>query len=405
MNVTTFPLTKDERYRIARLARQVRGLYRAEKQALAFIAETQTMQNGVCSKALTSGEDFGYHRKSIQRGLHGRQRNGKTEYPGLLARGIVYLTGGYPKGGRAPGGDGLTPAYVINLEVLMTFIPERDVAEQPKPPEPEVAKKKVDPLVDPNMDPLEKNVDPYVDHGSNKFSSSSLGASHLDDERATGVDFNEPSETSSDKGEVPRENLVVVDGREAPKNHRVIGPNDSSSSAPPTPPFLKTSSVAVVGSDLVESSGEEEKTNTKTTGTKTTGRGNQPRSEAEIIARFEMVFNRVKDETGKRWADRQIQRDIELDSDAVFRTTARQCKEVVEFCRALGNEKALAMWEDFLVGVNHAVNTSDNSPQRTWYLKDFVGWADRQLRRENVVRQSKMDVATTGLSVNGCPEE
>jgi hypothetical protein len=124
--VRTEPLTKDERYEIKRLAERVRGLYRSEKQALAFIAEAQTMQNGVCSKALKRAEDFGYERTAIQRGIHGKRRNGKLEYPGLLSRGIAYVAGGYPKGGLAPGGQGLTPEYAINRAVLLTFIPDTD---------------------------------------------------------------------------------------------------------------------------------------------------------------------------------------------------------------------------------------------------------------------------------------
>jgi hypothetical protein len=39
-------LTKNERYEILRLAKRARGLYTAEKQALFFIADAQTMQEG-----------------------------------------------------------------------------------------------------------------------------------------------------------------------------------------------------------------------------------------------------------------------------------------------------------------------------------------------------------------------
>ncbi|HXQ26781.1 MAG TPA: hypothetical protein VN822_10270, partial [Candidatus Acidoferrales bacterium] len=143
--------TKDERYELKRLAARARGLYRSEKQALAWLADVQTMQNGVCRKALKSGEDLGYHRKSIQRGIHGKRRNGKIEYPGLLARGIVSVSE-YVNGGRAPGGSGLTPAYVINRDALLTYIP--DVEDDPP-----TTPMKVDTYVDTPA----KKVDTYVD--------------------------------------------------------------------------------------------------------------------------------------------------------------------------------------------------------------------------------------------------
>ena len=132
MTATNTPLTKDERYENKRLSRRTRGLHSAEKQALEFIADAQTMQNGVCSRALTTGADTGVHVRTLQRGIHGRPR-GKYGYPGLLARGIVYVTGGYPKGGLAPGGNGLTPAYAINRDRMMDFIPE--VGDDSKPPQ------------------------------------------------------------------------------------------------------------------------------------------------------------------------------------------------------------------------------------------------------------------------------
>jgi len=148
-------LTKDERYQLKRLAARGRGLHRPEKQALAWIADVQTMQDGVCRKTLTSAEDLGYDRKSIQRGIHGKRRNGRIEYPGLLVRGIVSVSG-YVNGGRAPGGRGLTPAYVINRDVLLTYIPgvEDDAPTTPM---------KGDTKVDTYMDTSAKKVDTYVD--------------------------------------------------------------------------------------------------------------------------------------------------------------------------------------------------------------------------------------------------
>jgi hypothetical protein len=104
-------------------------------------------------------------------------------------------------------------------------------------------------------------------------------------------------------------------------------------------------------------------------------------SENRIVTAFEDVFDRIKSEAGKLWSERRLKREIELESDAVFRTTVAQCKEAAKFYRALGSEETLRMWEEFLVTVNHAVTTSDDSPQRSWYLKDFIKWGDRQLVR------------------------
>src|ERR1700722_2623802 len=124
-------LTKNERWEIYRLCKRARGLYKAEKQGFVFIGEAQNMQEGVCRKALRNVEDFGNGVRQVQRGLHGHRRNGKLEFPGLLTRRIVSASG-YLKGGRAPGGKGLATTYTINLDVLMTFIPEIDDDPPPK---------------------------------------------------------------------------------------------------------------------------------------------------------------------------------------------------------------------------------------------------------------------------------
>jgi hypothetical protein len=98
------------------------------------------MQRGVCSKAIPKGEELGYCDRNLQWGLHGKHRkqkdgSQKLEYPGLLVRGIVFVVGGHPRGGLAPGGGGLTPDYAINRDVMLTFIPDGD--QPSKNPDPE----------------------------------------------------------------------------------------------------------------------------------------------------------------------------------------------------------------------------------------------------------------------------
>src|SRR5579872_5649321 len=107
MNPNHAERTKAERWEVRRLAKRVRGLYTAEQQALNFVAEAQTQSRGVCSQSIREhAADYGYLNRNIQWGLHGKKLKGKPVYPGLLVRGIVYLAGGYPSGGRAAGGAG-----------------------------------------------------------------------------------------------------------------------------------------------------------------------------------------------------------------------------------------------------------------------------------------------------------
>jgi len=149
--------TKDERYEIRRLALRARGLSRAEKQALNFISDAQTMKDGVCRKALKGIEDYGNGVRSAQRGLHGRRRKRKDgtrylEYPGLIARGLVEASG-HITGGRTMGGEGLVPTYIINRDVLLTYVPETEDPPpekgDPKGEPPGDEPKKDDPLGDP----------------------------------------------------------------------------------------------------------------------------------------------------------------------------------------------------------------------------------------------------------------
>lgn len=121
-----------------RLAKAARGLSKMEKRALIFIADAQTMRDGVCKKSKRHAEDFGTGQREFQYGVHGRKypkaRGGGVIFPGLLARGIVTVSG-HVKGGRTLGGEGMTPVYTINPEVLLTFCPN-DFQ-----PEPDDAKK------------------------------------------------------------------------------------------------------------------------------------------------------------------------------------------------------------------------------------------------------------------------
>jgi len=117
--------TQNERLAIEWLVERVcnaRVFCRPENQALTWIAKAQTMRNGVCNKAIKGGAGC-YSERNLQYGIHGRCRKGKTEFPGLLARKVVYVAGGYPKGGLNPDGTGLTPSYAIDFDVLRTFLP------------------------------------------------------------------------------------------------------------------------------------------------------------------------------------------------------------------------------------------------------------------------------------------
>jgi len=388
------PPTKDERWQIKRLAARVRGLYRTEKQALAFIAETQTMQNGVCSKALTNGEDFGYHRKSMQRGIHGRQRNGKVEYPGLLTRGIVHVTGGHPKGGRAPGGVGLTPAYAINVDVLLSFIPEVDDLDL------DPSEKNVDPLVDPNMDPLRKNMDPYVDLMDTSSLSSSLTNLHLpSDQREARADAK--SEEIDDDGET----------------HFAIQPEFRADVSPVLPSddsqaISRTSGTGLEEKTNVKNSGQEDLESRSDAIIAAVRRRQIERkmTDAAIFREYKAVFDRLRKEfkakyefepksfhenephpagltfTGgtQKYAENPVWAAMPegcgIENGLKANTT--HCREAAELYRTIGHEAALAQWEDFLVNEDHTTTerVTDNGMnfytlcdvERTWLLHDFV---------------------------------
>ncbi len=114
---------KNERWEIYRLAQEVRGLSHAEQRALMFIAQAQTMRDGVCRKSVKSVERFGDSPRSFRYGIHGRKnwRDNTVSFPGLLARGLVSASGKL-KGGRSLGGHGLTVEYTINRDMLLTYL-------------------------------------------------------------------------------------------------------------------------------------------------------------------------------------------------------------------------------------------------------------------------------------------
>jgi hypothetical protein len=316
-------------------------LYRAEKQALAWIADVQTMQNGVCCKALTSGEDLGFHRKSIQRGIKGRHRDGKLEYPGLLARGIVSVSG-HVKGGRAPGGHGLTAVYTINRTELLKYIPEVD--DDPKSPK----------KVDPNVDPLSKNVNPYLDLMPTSFLSSSLNNTAAADA---------PSRQASAEA---ADDDVVVDG-----DIRIFptqSPSDGSSS-PFRPPLGGNGSNAARAFSKSTASQESRGESTDRIIATTRQRQLERRMpDDEIYREYKAVF------------DNLIREKKICLTWTPPKNTHR--KKAADLYRAIGRKAALAKWEEFLVEGDHDVpqrvfdEEADKeitiTEQRTWLLLAFV---------------------------------
>jgi hypothetical protein len=127
-------------------------------------------------------------------------------------------------------------------------------------------------------------------------------------------------------------------------------------------------------------------------------RRNEERGDDPVIAQLEQVFDWVKAQEKKLFSDRRPLRavglsldDIQLQAEAVFRMTPKQCREVVAWCRARGSEQILPMFEEFLVTVNHFVNSSDDSPQHSYLLREFITWADRQFKKEHLMQQADED--------------
>ena len=101
-----------------RLAKKLRGLGRAEKQALLAITDAASMHDVECRKSkATIDRERGLAPRSFYNGVHGRRRKDGTMYfPGLLNRGIVFIkAGGYIKAG-------IPTTYGIDIAVLQALV-------------------------------------------------------------------------------------------------------------------------------------------------------------------------------------------------------------------------------------------------------------------------------------------
>lgn len=364
---------KSERYRILNAAKRARGLYTAEKQALVFVADAQTMQEGVCRKALKGGADYGYSTRTVQWGLHGRRRDSKTEYPGLIARKIVSASGNL-KGGRAPGGIGLPVTYTIDFDVLLTFVPEID---DPDPNDDNDASVKGEPNGEPKSEP---NDEPLGEPSSEKGetlgetkgvqghtrSCSSLSSSLSTSTNASG----EPAVGQGEDSE-----RLVVGGAEKRTTSSPLPPSGESAQTPPrlikTAGCPKTSSPAVGIFDHLPETKERE--NQQPPRESQEPRADRRVSSVEIRREFQSVFDRVNAEAGKRYKDRQPMRDIALEAGSVLKQSQPLWTEITEMCRKRGANTVLCDWENFLVKDDHTTTEAGHGEvQRTWLLRDFL---------------------------------
>jgi len=344
-------LTKDERYEIYRLSKRARGLYTAEKQALVFVGDAQTMQDGVCRKALKSAEDLGFCARQIRFGLHGRRRNGKNEFPGLIARGIVSAVS-HEKGGRAPGGHGLPAVYAIDRDVLLKYVPEIDYFPEKDEPKAEPSSKKDEPLVEPKEELMPPR---SCSSFSSFFTLNNCPSVEPTGERSEGHVV--------DDGELPSQSPAAL------ADDRVLLPSACASGRTP--------------------SSEEEKTNTKST-----GRENQLLSESpDMEARTEQIISSARQlQLDRKASVAEIYRDYK----AVFDRLTREEKislnwtppkeshkqKAAELYRTVGRDATLSKWEQFLTEGEHEVPQRGFDPelgrdvtyevQRTWLLLCFV---------------------------------
>jgi len=338
------------------------------------------MQNGVCSKALKSGEDFGYCRRNLQWGIHGKHRNGKLEYPGLLARGIISVTG-YVKGGRAPGGDGLTPTYTINREVLLNYIPEVD--DGPEPPESSESPSS-EPVTSPNSPKKDETLDKtkgetFKKNGETKgvhAPPSSLSSSltpHNGDEPALRPDRGEGRGVGA---------VVVVENSE----------NFNYSASPFVSP-TRLPAVAL-GEPQVDAGQGRNHSNyavTKPLNENQSQRLHIESQTQEARAEHLIAANRQK-QLDRKASDVEIFREYKAVFDRLAREkkiyldwsmpTATHRKEAADLYRTLGRDAALAEWEDFLINDDHdhtepmvdeeTGKTIAVEVQRKWLFYDFV---------------------------------
>jgi len=392
-------LDKDMRYRILRLAKKARGLYAAEKQALIFVADAMTMQDGVCRKALKGVADYGYSVRQVERGLHGRRRHGKTEFPGLIARGIVRATGNL-KGGRAPGGVGLPATYMIDIKALMTFVPEMD------DPDPKGSNETTE-KGDPNPDPLVKNPDPLGDLRQTRSCSSSLPQVETH-----GAASDPLGESSPTRGATRTEHqpLVVVDGCAENFNFARTDPRTVTEPAVQTPfPLPSPRGNAA----LAERHGRPPNSDNAPFPQESQRRGQnhfnpsedrcealiaaarqrqleRSMTDAEIYRDYKAVFDRlVREADAYEHAPHTARASMPRGQgfDNPLQTTKKHRHDAAEIYRAIGRDASLAAWEKFLVEENHDKvtgerETDENGAQTgkfyaveeeaMWLLHDFV---------------------------------
>jgi len=317
-------LTKEERYEIDRLAKRARGgLYKAEKQALNFISEAQTMQDGVCRKALKACEDLGYGVREVQWGIHGKWRKGKLEFPGLISRGIVSASG-FLKGGRAPGGKGLIPTYTINRDLLLKFIPEIDDDTN--------GDTKGETLGETYPETSPKKGETYPDLMRTSSCSSSLRSS---------PQHNGPSVVGRRVQEASEGDVVVVGNGGENQNQKRGQENPERDEE-----IIATSRRRQL----------ERKT-----------------PQAEIIREFESVFNRLKADAEKPYADWIFPKNNLSGQDFAFKTSASHRKEATALYRRIGRDEVLVKWRDFLLNDDHlASERGSGEVPRTWLLRDFL---------------------------------
>jgi hypothetical protein len=363
--------TINERYEIKRLAERARGgLSTAEKQALAFVAEAQLMRDGVCRKALTKGADVGYSKRNLQWGLHGKRRNGKLEYMGLLARRIVFVAGGYPKGGRALGGQGLTPDYDINLEVLMTFIPEIDdeTPETPEPPKKGETKDETLGDTSPKKgETLEKKGETKGDLMHTSSLSSSLAVSPRPVERR-GVQASQvPERTQQPRlsTEEAQATAVVVDGPPSEKSKaagmEIQEPPVAHQAAP-------ESSIQIFPAGESESEATPKFSDPIVDAERR--QADRHLTNSQICDEFKSIFDRLNQQEVARDNYRRLDTRVPnpafdwavLDAmpkgiDLTWkRPLPKHQRLAAEYFRAVGRDVALAKWGEFLLDGDHQVS-------------------------------------------------
>ena len=409
--MTTY--TKEERWEILRLAKRTRGLYTAEKQALVFVADAMTMQDGTCHKALKAGVDFGYNLRNIQRGLHGKQRGGKEEYAGLIKRGLVMASGNV-KGGRAAGGRGLTATYTIDRDVLLTYVPDTDDPNgDDEPP------KKGDTLGDTQAkkgdtlgDTQAKKGDTLGDYSHTSSLSSSLTASAESADASAAAEklraaasapIGEPSPTTTNSTTAQEtaertstsESQPIGDGGFASSiTFDIAGSAPRTSAEPTVPspfPLPSPTGERCAGSSPSPTLGQNNSDPSDSLISVVRLRQlERSMTDAQIYAEYKAVFDRVVREAEAY--DNTPRKDREgMPCGKAFEnplnSTVKHRAAAADFYRIAGGASTLAKWEDFLVNTDHTkfvgkpvLDENDvptgkfysDEEEAKWLLYDFV---------------------------------